>query len=58
MSAGALRMQKAAVGMREVQCKSSSAAQNCIPEMTKAIHLVGAEPLDLLTVIIPPLTLR
>lgn len=51
-------MQKVAVGISEVPCESSLASQICIPEMTKAIHLVDADPLDLLTVIIPPLTLQ
>lgn len=51
-------MQKVAVGTGEVLCESSLASQNCIPDMTKAIHPVGADPLDLLTVIIPPLTLQ
>lgn len=57
MCAMALNVQKARVGTHEVPCESSLAAQNCIPETTKAISLAGADPFDSLTVIIPPLTL-
>lgn len=45
------------VKIQGVLCESSSAAQNHIPEMTKAVSLPDAYPFDLVTVIIPPLSL-
>lgn len=46
------------VKIQGVLCESSSAAKNCTPEMTKAVSLPDASPFELVTVIIPPLSLR